>query len=262
MEPVVQKVATKVKPLVPLAVKRAAKRRVPARYWRYFDPEWHRRAIGYVEEWDVHGPRQLEYLREQGLKPEHHFLDVGCGPLRAGVHFIQYLEPGHYYGVDANAGVLETARAVELERYGVAHKNPTLRVMADFDFRTLGQKFDYAWAQSVFTHLPLNNIIRCLMRMEEALKPGGKFLFTIYENPDGKRNLDPIRQSPQVVSYFDDDSFHYDYATFEWIVDGTSLDIEYLGDWGNPRNQKVVAVTKVGPQVEPPPSGSLERESS
>lgn len=244
MEPVVQKLATKVKPLVPVQVKRTVKRRVPARYWRFFDPEWHRRAIGYEEEWDVHGPRQLEFLQEQGLQPEHYLLDVGCGPLRGGVHFIGYLDAGHYYGVDKNEKVLETARNLELKRYGVEHKSPTLIAMENFDFGSLGQTFDYAWAQSVFTHLPLNNIIRAVVSAEQVLKPGGKFLATFYENMAGKKNLEPIQQSPQVVSYFDEDSFHYDYPTFEWIADGTTLDVEYLGDWGNPRNQKVVVFTK------------------
>jgi SAM-dependent methyltransferase len=246
MEPVVQKLATKVKPLVPVQVKRTVKRRVPARYWRFFDPEWHRRAIGYVEEWDVHGPRQLEFLQEQGLQPEHYLLDVGCGPLRGGVHFIGYLDAGHYYGVDKNESVLETARNLELKRYGVEHKNPTLVAMENFDFGSLGQAFDYAWAQSVFTHLPLNNIIRAVVGAEQVLKPGGKFLATFYENMAGKKNLEPIQQSPQVLSYFDEDSFHYDYPTFEWIADGTTLDVEYIGDWGNPRNQKVVVFTKRG----------------
>jgi SAM-dependent methyltransferase len=244
VEALVQKVATKVKPLVPLQLKRTVKRRLPARYWRYFDPDWHRRAIGYAEEWDTHGPRQLEYLREQGLHPEHYFLDVGCGPLRGGVHFIAYLDVGHYFGVDKNEGVLETAREVELKRYGVEHKRPTLVAMENFDFAALGQEFDYAWAQSVFTHLPLNNIIRCVVNIDRVLKPGGRFFATFYENLAGKKNLEPIRQSPQVTSYFDEDSFHYDFPTFEWIADATTLDVEYLGDWGTPRNQKVVVFTK------------------
>ena len=60
---------------------------------------------------------------------------MGCGPLRGGVHFIGYLEPGHYYGVDKNAKVLETARELELKRYGVEDKElPTLVLMDDFDF--------------------------------------------------------------------------------------------------------------------------------
>jgi hypothetical protein len=96
----------------------------------------------------------------------------------------------------------------------------------------------------VFTHLPLNTILRCVMNVEKVLAPGGKFLATFYENLAGKKNLDPIRQSSQVTSYFDEDSFHYDYPTFEWIADGTTLAVEYLGDWGNPRNQKVVVFTK------------------
>ena len=244
MEQVVQKIATRVKPLVPLQVKRTVKRRMPARYWRLFDPDWHRRAIGFVEEWDVHGPRQLEYLQKQGLEPHHSFLDVGCGPLRGGVHFIRYLETGQYVGVDKNAAVLETAREVELPRYDLVPKRPTLVAMENFAFQTLGRSFDYAWAQSVFTHLPLNNIIRCLMNIEQVLAPGGKFYVTFYENERGKRNLDPIRQSEQVTSYFDEDSFHYDVGTFEWICEGTELEARYLGGWNNPRNQKVIVFTR------------------
>ena len=236
----------KVKPLVPLAVKRGLKRRIPSRYHHYFDPDWHRRTIGYVEEWEEHGQAQLDYLVGQGLEPHHYLLDIGCGPLRGGVHFIRYLEPGHYFGVEKNAAVLATAERVELPRYGLEDKRPTLRADENFDFASLGRTFDYAWAQSVFTHLPVNSIIRCLMNVERALVDGGKFLATFYENEHGKRNLEPIRQSPQVVSYFDRDSYHYDVGAFEWICAGTSLAVRYLGGWNNPRNQKVLLFKKRG----------------
>ena len=116
--------------------------------------------------------------------------------------------------------------------------------MEDFGFERLGQTFDYALAQSVFTHLPLNSIIRCLMNMEGVLAPGGRFYATFYENPDGKRNLDDVRQTPRVVTHFDKDYFHYDLATFEWICEGTSLTVEYLGNWNNPQNQKMLLFTK------------------
>ena len=239
-----QNLLVKVKPYVPVGLKRSVKRHVPTRYYHYFDPQWHRRTIGYVEEWDEHGQTQFHYLKSHGLEPNHYFLDVGCGPLRGGVHFIRYLEPGHYYGVEKNEAVLETAREVELPRYGLVDKEPTLRADESFDFAALGQTFDVAWAQSVFTHLPVNSIIRCLINLEQALRPGGRFYATFYENPEGKRNLEPIRQSPQVESYFDRDSYHYDVGTFEWICAGTSLTVEYLGGWNNPRNQKVLLFTK------------------
>lgn len=232
------------KALVPVAVKRPLKRLVPRRYHRLFDPEWHRRTIGNLRLWDEIGDLQFRYLVEHGLEPHHYLLDVGCGPLRGGVRFIEYLEPGRYYGVDKNADVLVEAERVELAPRGLHEKRPTLAAMDDFDFRRLGQTFDYALAQSVFTHLPLNSIIQCLMRMEEALKPGGQFYATFFENPAGKRNLDDIQQTDEVVTHFARDFYHYDVGTFEWICEGTSLVPEYLGDWGNPRNQKMLRFTK------------------
>src|SRR3712207_8664912 len=60
-------------------------------------------------------------------------------------------------------------------------------------FGRFGRQFDYAIAQSVFTHLPLNNIVRCLMEIERALTPGGRFYATFYLNPGGKRKLEDIR---------------------------------------------------------------------
>lgn len=236
----------RVKPLVPVGVKRPLKRVVPRRYHRLFDPDWHRRTIGNMPRWELLGDLQFEYVKAQGLEPHHYFLDVGCGPLRGGIRFIDYLEPGHYYGVEKDAAVLEEARRVELPRHGLEGKRPELVAMEDFDFRRLGQTFDYALAQSVFTHLPLNNIIRCLMRIEEALNEGGRFYATIWENPEGKRQLDDIHHPTGKVTHFDSDSFHYDFPTFRWICEGTRLTVENLGQWGHPQNQSMLVFQKQG----------------
>jgi SAM-dependent methyltransferase len=246
MDSVAQRLVARVKPLVPLSVKRTVKRRIPPRYHGYFDPDWHRRTIGYVEEWDEHGEAQLDYLTGQGLKPHHHLLDIGCGPLRGGVHFIRYLETGRYVGVDKNAAVLDAARDVELERYGLREREASLVAMENFDFPSLGRTFDFAWAQSVFTHLVFNSIIRCVMNVEKVLADGGRFYATFYENEQGKFNLDPIRQSERVTSYFDRDPYHYDLAAFESICDGTRMTVRYLGGWNNPRNQKMLVFRKAG----------------
>ena len=239
MQSAPKRIAEAVKPYVPMGVKRRLKQALGQA-----NPDWHRRTIGNLDLWDELGTLQLDYLVEQGLEPPHYLLDVGCGPLRAGVHFIRYLEPERYYGVDKNEGVLERARAVELERYGVAEKRPSLVAMDDFGFDRLGQRFEFAIAQSVFTHLPLNSIVRCVMEMERALVEGGRFYATFFENPDGKRNLDDLRQTESVVTHFDRDFYHYDFATFEWICEGTKLRAEYAGDWGHPRNQKMLRLTR------------------
>lgn len=76
------------------------------------------------------------------------------------------------------------------------------------------------------------------------LVSGGKFFATISLNERGKLNLDPIEQRPRIFSHIDKNPFHYDFQTFEWICDGTSLIPECLGDWSSPRNQKMLVFTR------------------
>jgi SAM-dependent methyltransferase len=234
-----------VKRYVPLSVKRKLRKSLPARYRRFWDPDWHRSTVrGTAAFWEELGRLQLDYLVEQGLQPSHYLLDVGCGPLRAGVHFIGYLDPGHYAGIDKRGDSLERARRVELPRHGLDDKQPLLLVNGAFEFGKLGQTFDYAIAQSVFTHLPLNTIMRCLVEMAHVLRPGGRFYATIYENPEGKSYLGDVRQSERVVSHYDRDSYHYDLEMLRAACEGTGLTMSYAGDWEHPDNQKMVVFTR------------------
>jgi SAM-dependent methyltransferase len=233
-----------VTPYLPASLKREVKGRLPKRYYRYFKADWHRWALDRNGRWEALGRDQLDFLVSEGLQPHHYLLDIGCGPLRAGVQFLSFLEPGHYFGIDKDAARLAAGREVELRRYGVADRKPVLEAMDDFGFERLNQPFDYAIAQSVFPHLNLNQIIRCVMNVEKVLKPGGRFYATFYENPAGKYDLDDIEQKPTVITHLDRDNFHYDFGTFEWIADGTSLEPRYIGDWGEARNQKMLLFVK------------------
>ena len=54
-------------------------------YWRQLRKDEikkgkHRESVGGM--WDEIGCLQFEFLKKQGLLPEHKFLDVGCGSLR------------------------------------------------------------------------------------------------------------------------------------------------------------------------------------
>lgn len=131
----------------------------------------------------------------------------------------------------------------------MTERGPHLVHMSDFAFQSLDQQFEYVLAQSVFTHLPLNGIVRCLTGIDRALKPGGRFYATFFENPDGKANLGPITHPSldgiPFRTYFDADPYHYDIATFQWACHGTGLRAQYLGDWDHPGNQKMMVFTKI-----------------
>src|SRR5256714_13012220 len=139
MAPERRAILVNLKRYVPIGVKRRVRRAVPERYRGLWDPDWHRGTVrGTDAFWDYLGKLQLDYLVEQGLKPEHYVLDVGCGPLRAGVHFIGYLEPGHYAGVDKRGVRLEPAAEVELPRLGRQDNGPLLPVNENFEVSQFG----------------------------------------------------------------------------------------------------------------------------
>jgi SAM-dependent methyltransferase len=227
------------KQLTPISVKRRVKRLVPPRFYGLVDPEWHRRAVGGL--WDEVGRLQLDYLVSEGLRPDDYLLDVGCGSLRGGVHFIRYLEPGHYFGVDKSRERLDAGRSVELPRHGLINKHPILEVIDDFAFERLGRRFDYAIAQSVFTHLPANLVERCLHGVGAALDAGGRFYATFNE-PEAGADAAPVDRSE--LPFRKDPIYWYRFDQLRAACEGTGLTAEYIGEWGHPRGQKMALFRK------------------
>jgi ubiquinone/menaquinone biosynthesis C-methylase UbiE len=202
----------------------------------------HRNEIGGM--WKEMGELQLRFMKELGLQPDHELLDVGCGSLRGGIPFIEYLNKGKYSGLDINPSLIKAGQA-ELAKAKLLDKKPLLRVNDSFNFQLFNKTFDYAIAQSVFTHLPVNVIQRCLINIERVLKPGGKFFATFFET-DNKFDVDPVPQSKSngVATHLDKDPYHYHVSLFEYLINGSSLHFEYIGEWGHPRNQKMIFFVK------------------
>ncbi|QGQ44727.1 class I SAM-dependent methyltransferase [Metabacillus sediminilitoris] len=203
----------------------------------------HRNQIG--GKWNEIGELQFRFMKEQGLQPDHELLDIGCGSLRGGIFFIEYLNEGKYSGLDLNSSLIKAGQS-EIKKAGLMSKKPTLLVNDSFHFNLFKKKFDYAIAQSVFTHLPVNVIQRCLIHLEQVLNPGGKFYATFFET-ESKFHVDPVNQpnSGGVVTKIDSDPYHYHISLFEYLIEGSSLQMEYIGDWGHPRNQKMISFSKI-----------------
>jgi len=210
--------------------------------WR-LDRGWHRQRIGGL--WDLMGKHQFDFLVAQGLRPEHRLLDIGCGSLRGGLHFIEYLAPGNYIGIEKEKRRLDAALRFELSKETLREKRPRLVHMENFDFAALGAKIDFALAQSVFSHVPMNTIVRCVLNVDRVLAPGGRFFATFFESKGPRFHLEPFIQRPgEPPTHFDQNPFHYSFEIFEWISGETGLRAEYIGDWGHPRGQKMMVFTK------------------
>ena len=75
------------------------------------------------------GEKRFASIVKAGLKPEDIYVDYGCGTLRVGLHAINYLNPGNYWGMDIAETLLETGRGLIGEELWAA-KQPNLRVIS------------------------------------------------------------------------------------------------------------------------------------
>ncbi len=215
-------------------------------YWRQLTESEiaagkHRIFVGGL--WEELGKLQLDFMKRNGLLPHHRLVDIGCGALRGGVHFVRYLDSGNYYGIDLNASLIEAGRK-ELDSEKLTEKMPSLLANDKFELQKFKVDFDYAISVSLFTHLHMNQIIRCLIEVGKTLKPGGKFFATFFEAP-AAAHLQPATHQPgAITTFFDSDPFHYSVSEMEWMAREAALKTEVIGDWDHPRAQKMLCFFK------------------
>jgi ubiquinone/menaquinone biosynthesis C-methylase UbiE len=201
----------------------------------------HRDMVGGM--WEEIGRLQFEFLRTRGLKPGHRLLDIGCGSLRGGIHAIDYLKRGNYYGLDINLSLIEAARH-ELHLAGLTHKNPHLAISDRFELGLFRQKFEYLLAHSVFTHVFANHIIRCLAEVREVLAPTGQFFATFFLAPQSVHLAPIVHQPGGVQTQYDRNPFHYSADEIRAMAELADLSAEIIGEWNHPRGQQMVVFTK------------------
>lgn len=207
----------------------------------------HRRMIGGL--WDAVGQLQLQHLVSCGLVPSMRLVDIGCGALRGGVKFIDYLDAGNYFGLDLNASLLQAGFEVELAAVGLQHKLPRSQLIADdaFAVSRFGVEFDMALAHSVFTHLPLNHIRRCLAEVAGVLRPGGSFFATFFEVPPAHPVVEPYTHDPGgITTHLDQNPYHYRAEELIWCARDLPLSLRSWGVWGHPRGQRMICFERLG----------------
>ncbi len=164
----------------------------------------HRAIVG--GRWEETGRIELAILREGGLLPHHHLLDIGAGALRLGCKAVPYLDPGHYWATDASRDILLAGYRTELDnptRLDPAH----LIEDARFEFPGIPDTITHAIAFAVFPHLPMVHLRYALtnLRRFDRLE---RFLFTVFLVPDPATAMTPFRQADGVVTHAQRAPYH------------------------------------------------------
>lgn len=182
------------------------------------------------ESWLALGQLQFDYLIGHGLRPEDRMLEIGCGNLRAGWRFIDYLDTGHYYGIDISPDILHHAGRT-LVRQGLQAKLPHLTLVRDLRFDFLPDDcFTVVHAHSVFSHSPLEVIEECLANVGRILQPGGFFDFTFDRTAGTEHHV--LRED-----------FYYRTETLIALAETYGLKAEFMDDWEKlPHKQSKIRV--------------------
>ncbi|KAG4176618.1 hypothetical protein ERO13_A11G257000v2 [Gossypium hirsutum] len=127
----------------------------------------------YGEPW-AGGRDVFEFLAESSrLTANSRVLEIGCGTLRVGLHFIRYLKPEHFHCLERDELSLMAAFRYELPSQGLLHKRPLIVRGEDMDFAKFGSDvmYDLIYASAVFLHMPDKLVWVGLERLVSRLKP-------------------------------------------------------------------------------------------
>jgi hypothetical protein len=120
--------------------------------------------------------------------------------LRAGRLLIPYLKPGHYFGLEPNASLVEDGLDHELGREIVSVKQPTFLHHDTFGTAEFGRRFDYLLAHSIATHAGPDILVPLLRQFRNALTEDGIALVTFLEARKSEREISPSGWAyPEVV---------------------------------------------------------------
>jgi SAM-dependent methyltransferase len=183
------------------------------------------------ESWLKIGQMQFDYLVGHGLKPGDRMLEIGCGNLRAGRLFIDYLDTGHYHGIDISPDILLAATDVITE-FGLQARLPHLTLVRDMSLGFLPDSwFTVVHAHSVFSHSPIEVIDECLRHVGRVMAPDGFFDFT-FDRTEGAEH--------QVLH----EDFYYRTETLIALAARHGLQARFMDDWELlPHEQSKIRVT-------------------
>ena len=188
------------------------------------DPHY-RAYVGPPEDYDLIAAMTFNLLTTLGLRQHHSLLDVGCGSLRIGRLLIPYLNRGKYFGVEPNNWLVEAGIEHELGKDVVPIKRPTFFFSASPETVVQAKvSFDFALAQSIFSHCGLDLIRGWLSAVSRSLTQSGALVATFL----------PDQEDSKLTGWVYPECVNYQPETLERAAAEMNLRFEIL-DWKHPR---------------------------
>src|SRR5438093_10009866 len=185
----------------------------------------YRAYVGPTEDYDLIAAMAFNLLTTLGLRQHQSLLDVGCGSLRIGRLLIPYLNRGKYFGVEPNEWLVKEGIKQELGGALLEIKRPIF-FFSDSP-ETIAQtkvSFDFALAQSIFSHCGLDLIKNWLSAISRSLAEDGALVATFL----------PGEQDSPAKGWVYPECVNYRPVTLRDAAAKAGLRFELL-DWKHPR---------------------------
>lgn len=105
------------------------------------------------DDFGENGRREFQQIVQYGLQSNNVCIDYGCGTLRVGVHIIDYLNFGKYWGLDLDPYLLDEGRRLVGEKL-FTEKSPNLRVISSEVVNEVAAlQPDFLFSFRVLTHV-------------------------------------------------------------------------------------------------------------
>jgi SAM-dependent methyltransferase len=188
------------------------------------DPQY-RAYVGPPEDYDLIAAMAFNLLTTLGLRQHHTVLDIGCGSLRIGRLLIPYLNRGKYFGVEPNEWLVTEGIRRELGETLIKIKRPTFFFSdSPATIARANIAFDFALAQSIFSHCGLDLINGWLSAISRSLAKDGALVATFLIGEEDCTK----------TGWIYPDCVNYRPATIEHAANQVDLRFEIL-DWKHPR---------------------------
>ena len=138
----------------------------------------YRAFVGPPQDYDLVSAMSFGLLTTLGLRQHHSLLDIGCGSLRIGRLLIPYLNAGKYFGIEPNEWLVAQGIEREVGMDQVRAKRPRFLYADSAEGLDEGDVFDFAVAQSVFSHCGLDLVDQWLRGVSDHLRHTGALVAT------------------------------------------------------------------------------------